>query len=424
MPRVLVVATAYRPAMLADMHRARMLAWTLPALGWDVEILAPDAAEVRQDAVDPDADDFFAPAVPVHAVRARARWLFEALGSRSLAWRTLIPAHNAGARLLRARHFDLVYLSTTTFNYFLLGPAWRRRFGVPYVLDYHDPWATSPRARARDRFMERLCVASAAGIVAVSPAYLGSLQAHYGNVRSAWAAPGRNAVIPFAAREEDLALAAASPERRAGDGEISLVYVGAGGPIMARSFALLCGTFAALRASGNPQVERVRLRLYGTTYGWREGERKPLEDIARDCGVGGLVSEDPRRVSYRRSLQLLLASDGAVVLGVDDAAYMPSKLFTYALSGKPLLASLRQESPAAEHFGRGGALGHLVTFDASAQMPREQACAAMAAFLDEAAARPPIDRRSLLKPWLAHAMARAHVRLFEACLNVGAGTMR
>ena len=56
--------------------------------------------------------------------------------------------------------------------------------------------------------------------------------------------------------------------------------------------------------------------------------------------------EYPARVTYRRSLELLLQGDGALVLGVDDAGYMPSKLATYAYSGKPLLACLHRDGPA------------------------------------------------------------------------------
>ncbi len=44
MPRVLIVTSTYAPAMIADMHRARHLAWELPKLGWQVEILAPDVS--------------------------------------------------------------------------------------------------------------------------------------------------------------------------------------------------------------------------------------------------------------------------------------------------------------------------------------------------------------------------------------------
>ena len=44
MPRVLIVTSTYAPAMIADMHRARQLAWELPKLGWQVEILTPDVS--------------------------------------------------------------------------------------------------------------------------------------------------------------------------------------------------------------------------------------------------------------------------------------------------------------------------------------------------------------------------------------------
>ena len=48
--RVLIVVSAWCPAMLADMQRARLLAWELPKVGWDVEgrFHATLAAQVRQ----------------------------------------------------------------------------------------------------------------------------------------------------------------------------------------------------------------------------------------------------------------------------------------------------------------------------------------------------------------------------------------
>ena len=38
---------------------------------------------------------------------------------------------------------DLIFFSTTQFDAFSLGPTWKRKFGVPYVLDYHDPWVNN-----------------------------------------------------------------------------------------------------------------------------------------------------------------------------------------------------------------------------------------------------------------------------------------
>lgn len=65
---------------------------------------------------------------------------------------------------------------------------------------------------------------------------------------------------------------------------------------------------------------------------------------AAAVGVGDLVLEDPRIVAYSDAVSWVVAADGLLVLGVDDSAYMPSKLFLYALTGKPLLACMKWTS--------------------------------------------------------------------------------
>jgi hypothetical protein len=429
--RVLIVVSAFNPAIIADMQRARMLAWELPKLGWSVEILTPRASEVRQDVVEKDAAGFFAPSVPLHEVGSVARWLFEALGANNHVWRTLWPMWRRGERLLSSKRFDLIYFTTTAFMYFALGPRWKRSYAVPYVVDFHDPWikeiAQVDQSYHRPRRMleklsasvERQVLLNADGVVAVSPDYIDALEARYGYADVAWLAPGHNAVIPFGALGHDIVEAGKSskPSRRESIGELDICYVGAGGTIMARSFALICRALATLRSQGSAVANQARLRLYGTMYNWKQGDAKPLELIARESGVGDLVTEFPERVSYRRSLELLLQSDGAIILGVDDAGYMPSKLFSYGLSGKPLLSSLRREGPAFAQFQRCPQLGHALWFDKSADMPLAEATSRLTIFLQETAGRQRVDRRTILEPFLATTMARRHVELFEACLS-------
>src|SRR5262249_38734290 len=106
--RVLLVVSAYRPAMIADMQRARLLAWDLPQLGWDVEVVVPRGAEVRPDVIEPEPAGFFAPGTPVHEAGSLPRGLLEAIGARNHGWRTLLPMLAHGTKLLRARRFDLV----------------------------------------------------------------------------------------------------------------------------------------------------------------------------------------------------------------------------------------------------------------------------------------------------------------------------
>jgi hypothetical protein len=152
-------------------------------------------------------------------------------------------------------------------------------------------------------------------------------------------------------------------------------------------------------------------------HGWRNDTAKDLQQVAERHGVGDLITETPRRATYRRSLQLLMHAHGALVLGVDDRGYMPSKLFNYALSGKPLLASLRQDSPAFRVFEKLPALGHALWFNEHGAMPVGEAVRVTSAFLAEAAARQHADRRAILEPYLAPAMAKRHAELFDACIT-------
>jgi hypothetical protein len=195
-----------------------------------------------------------------------------------------------------------------------------------------------------------------------------------------------------------------------------IVYVGAGGSVMARSFTLFSRALSRLRMRSGSLCEGIRVELFGTMLGWQPGEARSLADIAAKWGIGDLVREEPGRLSYRRSLERLLQSDGALIFGVEDAGYMPSKLFNYALSGKPLLATLHCEGPAFSMFRNIRDLGHALWIGQNDDMPLEEAVNVLGTFLREVVARRIIERSSNLIPYMASAMARRHVELFEACL--------
>jgi hypothetical protein len=441
--RVLIVVSSYRPAMLADMQRARALAWELPALGWDVEILTPAACEVRQDAIEPDGDGFFANGTPVHEVRAWLAPLFRLLGLGSGAWRMWLPMYRRGRALLASRRFDLVYFSTTAFNFFFFGPLWWARSGVPYVLDFHDPWVL-PAQRYRgagwkarlsawlDPSLEKKAVCDAAGLIAVSDAYIAALKQRYQRQAPLWLKPHRHATIPFSAEERDLvearrgrdSAAAAGVVRSAGTatktGELTLHYVG-DGPSRRRSFALICQALAHLRACVDSTLaSRVRIRLFGTGEPVTHVSDTVLKPAADAAGIADLVEEWPQRVPYRRALELMLESSALLVLGADDSGYVPSKLFGYALSGRPLLACLRRDGPAYALFRSEPRLGRALWFDQKHEMPLDEAASVVREFLHEVAAGMTFDRRSFLQAHLSPAMARRHVELFQACLGGGA----
>jgi Glycosyl transferase 4-like domain len=427
--RVLIVTGSYAPAMLADMHRARHLAWELPKLGWDAEVLAPDASYQPTSCLDKDSAGFFAPDTPVHFARP-SRADLGILPIKGIGWRALMPMFRVGCGLLRNGHFDLVYISTSQFPLFLLGPMWEKRLCIPYVLDLHDPVFQEDRHRRMwmnsnvkhkisfwlSKYIEVRSATAAKGVVAVSPSYTETLRRRYSINDPPWLAAGRCDVIPFSVRPQDFVeVELSAPKKPVGNRPATIVYVGAGGPIMHHSFSLVCRTLARAFERRAELRGKIRIALYGTFLGWREGLPRYFADTAESYGVGDAVEEYPGRVSYRRSLELLLAGDGVLILGVDDAGYMPSKLFSYTYSGKPLLASLHRDSPVCS-IVEGMRLGHALRFGREEGSSSDDAVNVMDVFLDEVLTRKTVARPESAELYGSSAMARRHAGLFEACL--------
>lgn len=435
MRRVLIVTSSYAPTMIADMQRVRQLAWELPKLGWEVEVLSPSADYQPSTCVDGDSAGFFPAYSQAHSVPELWPRLFRIARIGSIGWRALLPLWFAGNHLLKQRHFDLVYISTAQFPLFLLGRIWQRRFGVPYVVDLHDPlyredsphpvWAQPSLKHRVSNWLagqvERNFVIWARGMIAVSPTYIDTMRRRHEAEQPAWLRPGRQADIPFSALPRDLCEAAKSlsPNGARNGPPYRIIYVGVGGPVMARSFTFFSRVLSRLRMRSAELCAAIRIELFGTILGWKPGEARFLTDIAAKCGIDDLVREEPSRLSYRRSLELLLQSDGALIFGVDDAGYIPSKLFSYALSGKPLLAILHREGPAFSKFQSIPELGHTLWIGKEEDMPLEEAMNMLETFLREVVARKTFDREASIAPFLAPAMAHRHSQLFEACLYGG-----
>jgi hypothetical protein len=152
-------------------------------------------------------------------------------------------------------------------------------------------------------------------------------------------------------------------------------------------------------------------------YDWVPGMGRYLQSMASAHGLDAIVSEHPARVTYAQSIDLLSCADGALVLGVDDSGYMPSKLFSYALSGKPLLACFRYGSPAWQLLNDNPVLGRVLAFGEPGAGQVTDARQIVAAHLQDMAVGRVVDRRGVLRPFLAPAMANRVANLFSACVE-------
>jgi hypothetical protein len=136
---VLLISPYFPPSNAADMQRVRTSLPYFNEFGWDATIVAVD--EKYADVV---KDDLLVQSLPadikIHKVNALGKKLTSKFGLGSLALRSLWYYRQTVNEILKKEKFDLVYFSTTQFPVCILGAYWKKRFGVPYVIDMQDPW--------------------------------------------------------------------------------------------------------------------------------------------------------------------------------------------------------------------------------------------------------------------------------------------
>jgi hypothetical protein len=432
MPRVLIVTSMFLPYLAADTHRARLLAAELPLHGWDVELLVPSEAFQNREHLEPNAD-LLALDTAVH--RAEPEWagLFRLLNSRSVGLRAYRPLRRAGDRLLAEQRFDLVYFSCAQPIFFHLGVGWRRRFGVPFIVDFHDPWY-SPQTTNFGHltrwkrlmsnyiawYMERATLRAASGLISVSPKYLANLSERYQGYKWVSLQPKNQMAIPFAARDADYRAAdqlSSAPLAFTPIETRTIVYTGAGGAIMDRSFREICRVLTEARTQSPSLFSGLRIQLFGTEP-LAGGQTPVLTRIIAEEGMTDVICEYPKRLSYLEALRRVMDADGLLVLGVNDAAYNPSKLFLYGLTGKPLLASMRKDSVVNEYFAQVPTLGRIIHFESESSKRFSCNLPSVLTFLKDVAQKRTFDRRSSLAEWLAPAMASRHAEFFDRCIRM------
>lgn len=361
MRRVLIVSPHFPPVNAADMHRVRMLLPFFRENGWQAEVLAvsPDQVAIP---FDPWLVDGLPEDVPVHRVKALGLGWSHIPGLGTLGLRALWALAKAGEWLLAAGGFDLVYFSTTVFEVHLLGPRWKRKFDVPFVMDYQDPWVNDyyrehpdivppggrlkySLANALHHWMEPRVLKQCAGITSVSPDYPKQLARRY-----KWLYNLPNLVQPFPGANRDFARLSDSLvmqrffDRQAGN--IHWAYIGVVVPSM---LPVLRALFRAI-ATEMPIDLRRRLTLHfiGTSYAPKGRAIPQVLPLAHEYGMTDQVREQCDRIPYAEALKCMTDADALLAIGSDDPGYTASKIYPYLLARKPLLAIYNEKSSVVD----------------------------------------------------------------------------
>ncbi|RYG54461.1 MAG: hypothetical protein EOO01_01510 [Chitinophagaceae bacterium] len=320
------------------------------SLGWETEVVVVDPA--YSDMV---TDAALSESVPkhviVHQVRAFSKKITSKLGLGSIALRSLYFYRQRVDRLLQEKKFDLIYFSTTQFPVCVLGRHWKKRFGVPYVIDIQDPWHTEyyrdkpgserpPKywfVYRLNRFLEKMAMQKVDGLIAVSEAYLATLGQRYEQCKTV-----PQETIPFGAFPEDFGIArrhqtdypSAVPKT---DGIIRIVYVGRGGKDMEAAARHLFRAFQ-LSLKRDPRYRAFHFYFIGTSYAGAGRGNASFLPVAREFGLSAFVTEMTDRIAFYQTLNTLCNADALFIPGSDDPQYTASKIYPYVLAQKPLLA--------------------------------------------------------------------------------------
>lgn len=359
MRRVLIVSPHFPPVNAPDMQRARLALPHLCAFGWEPVVLAVEPASVEGAVHEPALELTYPASIRIVRVRGLSPRLTRPLGFGSLWLRCGQALRQAGEKLLRDEKFDLVFFTTTQFDAFTLGPLWKEKFGVPYVLDYQDPWVNDYYSHAgirppggpikfwlsqfNGRRREPGVVHQAAAIVAVSSSYGPDLVARYPDLD-----PRKIIHLPFGSEPADFITARIhrpeTPLVPFGDGRRHYVYAGRCGPDMSASLTLLFRAFRRFLESNPDSARSTRFHFVGTDYAPPPLGRQWVLPVAQTEGVADYVSEHCYRVPYFDALHYLTLADGVILVGSNDPSYSASKIFPCLFAGRPLLVLAHEDS--------------------------------------------------------------------------------
>jgi hypothetical protein len=418
--RLLMISPHFPPDSSAGTHRVRLLAPHLAEYGWTPTVLTV-AQQDYEGRIDPELASLVPPTLDVVRSRALPARLTRRLGVGDLGLRALPGLRRTAWQLHRAQPFDAVFITIYPTYPAVLGPMMKRRFQVPFILDYQDPWvgawgkdvgggaggAVDGKSRSTRVIAEGLeprVLRAADGVTAVSArtyedaiARSGATPTYVSEIPIGWDAADIDAVERRGTR----------PALIPRDGRVNICYTGTLLPMgIAMLRAVLAGTRALIERDPD-LADRIRFYFFGTSNQSTGADLRVLPH-ARELGVAHLVHEHPARLDYLDALDALRQADALLLLGSSERHYTPSKIFPALLANRPMLAVYHRESTAVQMLSHAAPspAARVITFDD--ERPVESVIGgipdALRALVQTSISNVRINRAAL-EPWSARTLA-------------------
>jgi glycosyltransferase involved in cell wall biosynthesis len=363
MPRVLMVSAHFPPDTGAATHRVRLIAPHLPKYGWDSTVDSVDPRDY-EGRLDPELVRLVPDDLRVIRSRAwSARWT-RRLGVGDLGARALWGLWRMCCRLLEAERYEALFITMYPTYPALLGPLLTSRFGIPFIMDYLDPWVGAwgetvgggpdgaPNLKSRltrvlaTRLEPRVARAADA-LTAVSRQTLEEVL-----VRNPQLRPTRCEEIPLGGEVADFQYLRAHPRRNPyfdpADRGVHLSYVGTLLPLGVETLTAVLKAVRLLRVHRPDLYGRLHVHFLGTSNQTSPAAPQRVLPIAREVGVDDCVREVAPRIDYLDALTVQTQATALLMMGSSERHYTASKLYPGLLARRPILAVYHEASSVVD----------------------------------------------------------------------------
>jgi hypothetical protein len=342
---VLIIYPHWVPANLAGVQRPRLIGNYLKQFGYKPVLLTVEA-QYYEEPLDPLMEKTVSNDIEVvycKAYRVTKPRVIGDIGLRAFPFLKKEALH-----LCKERHIDFIWIPIPSFYTALLGRVLHDKTGIPYGIDYIDPWVrditnqNSLRAKlsqAVARTLEPYAVKKAALITGVSTPYYQPV------IDRNFSTPPVHAGMPygFDPKDHEIELEGLKLPWHDQSNCKPWLYAGAFLPNSHLFVQSFFESIAALKVEDNWD-ERIRLYFIGTgPY-----PAKRITAYAKDFGLDDIVIEHRERFPFLHVLNFLSKADRVMLFGSTEKHYTASKTFQCLLSKRPLLSLLHAESSAVD----------------------------------------------------------------------------
>ncbi|MXV52819.1 hypothetical protein GS399_17745 [Pedobacter sp. HMF7647] len=374
MKKVIIVSPHFPPSNLAAVHRSRLFAKHLPEFGWEPIIVTVDEA-YYEEALDPNLVKLLPASLRIEKVAASSTKNIRLIGDigirgfRQMLKRILF--------LCSSEKIDFLYIPIPSNFAALLGPIISRKTGIPYGIDYIDPWvhrwpgtekkiSKAYGSMKLGEWLEPLAVKKVSLITGVAPGYYEAVLERNPHLKNKVV----TASMPYGGEAEDHLMVERLGLKpylfKKEPGTFDFVYAGA---MLPKAYKPLEEVLKVL-AANLKHFENIRIHFIGSGYSPNDAQSYNIKALASKYGLWeSVIFEYPKRIPYLEVLTHLNASDGAFIIGSTEAHYTPSKVYQAVLSQKPVFAVLHQASSACKVIESTGA-GLTLTFDGEAGLDK------------------------------------------------------